>query len=179
MIDPVILEDYERWLHAEAYKLQLPGRADHDDIVQEGRIAMWRALSSYDESLGSLPSWLTTAARTRMRDFAWGRGQATGHEAMRGRQELPVAASLDSMEEDEIDELMGSIEDEYHETGNLLRIIRERLTPKQQEYVFLRFWCGIDPMKVSINDLVDQFPTMRQRHVWQDARKRLQQALVA
>lgn len=63
--DPVILEDYRGWLHAMAWKYSHVN-ADHEDLVQEGRIAMWQALDTYSPSKGSLPYWLTMKARNRM-----------------------------------------------------------------------------------------------------------------
>lgn len=73
------LPDYRRWLHHVANEMLPPTSAEHDDLVQEGYIAMWRALDSFDESKGALPSWLTRAARYRMLDVRRGRA-LTGAE---------------------------------------------------------------------------------------------------
>ena len=65
MIDPAVLENYSGWLHATAWKYSSDS-STHEDLVQEGRIAMWRGLTTFDASKGSLPSWLTSKARRGM-----------------------------------------------------------------------------------------------------------------
>jgi DNA-directed RNA polymerase specialized sigma24 family protein len=77
---------YHRWLYKQAISL-LPGAADDpalDDLVQEGRIAMWKAWQVYDDCKGTLAPWLTNAARMRMRSVAHGTGRYTGHTGRRG-----------------------------------------------------------------------------------------------
>lgn len=71
-IDPLIgsgdvnalIGDYEAWLHDRAWLLT--GRNTHDDLVQEGRIALWQALDSFDPDKGALPAWLTLKANGHM-----------------------------------------------------------------------------------------------------------------
>lgn len=177
MIDPSVLADYEKWLHRVANTV---GRLeDHDDLVQEGRVAMWRALSTYDETRGSLPSWLTRAAEQRMKDVAWGHGQPFGHEAVRGVREVEMGPSLDGEPEQVVEALLGYVEDAYHD-GEILRIVRT-LTPEQQQVVFLRFWGGIDPLsrQPEIQALVAQFPVLRDRQHWKRAREILSERLRA
>jgi hypothetical protein len=80
------LDDYHNWLYKTAMEM-LPnaGRDPYiDDLVQEGRIAMWRALEKYDDCKGTLAPWLTNAARMRMKDIAFGHGRWTGHTGRRG-----------------------------------------------------------------------------------------------
>lgn len=175
MIDPGVVDDYSRWLHKMANELGRP--ADHDDLVQEGRIAMWRALETYDESLGSLPAWLTGAARQRMRDIAWGKGQPFGHEAVRGEKPVDEGPSLDAMTESEIDGILGYVEEAYAD-GELADAI-SRLSLPQRQYVFLRFWAGLNPRSgdADIRALVAQYPVLGQRWHWQRARAALQAEL--
>lgn len=176
MIDPEILDDYKGWLHVVANSLV--DRERHDDLVQEGRIAMWRALETYDETRGSLPSWLTRAAEMRMRDLAWGTGQPTGHEAVRGSRPVEEGPSLDGMVEDEIEALLGHIEEAYHD-GEVMQVIRSELSPKQQEYVFLRFWGGLDPrsQNPTLQAIMKTFPVLGQRHHWQRSKAILREHL--
>lgn len=78
--------DYHSWLCKLAGDM-LPGSyydSAFDDLVQEGRIAMWKASTTYDPQKGSLPSWVTGAARMRMKDVAHGHGRYTGHTGRRG-----------------------------------------------------------------------------------------------
>jgi DNA-directed RNA polymerase specialized sigma24 family protein len=80
------LDAYHNWLYRTAADM-LPGGfydTDIDDLVQEGRIAMWKAYQTYDDCKGTLAPWLTNAARMRMRDVAWGHGRWTGHTGRRG-----------------------------------------------------------------------------------------------
>jgi RNA polymerase sigma factor (sigma-70 family) len=174
--DPSIIADFDKWLHAVANRLT--DEAHHDDLVQEGRVAMWRALQTYDESLGALPSWLVRAAEMRMKDVAWGRGQPFGHEAVRGVREVDMGPSVDELSEQQVEALMGFVEEAFHD-GEVLRVIRERLTPRQQEYVFLRFWGGLDPSSRApgMQALVAQFPVLKERWHWQRAKPVLAEAL--
>lgn len=174
MIDASVLEDYHRWLHATANRIS-DSHGDHDDLVQEGRIAMWRALETYDESLGSLPSWLTRAALQRMRDVAWGHGQPFGHEAVRGQKAVEEGPSLDAMTEDERELVMGRVEQAYHD-GELLAVLRTLSAP-QQEYVFLRFWAGLNPRSNDphIRALVAQYEVLGKRWHWQKAKEILRE----
>jgi DNA-directed RNA polymerase specialized sigma24 family protein len=106
------LDDYHNWLYKTAADL-LPGAVhdpDIDDLVQEGRIAMWKAYEKYDDCKGTLAPWLTNAARMRMKDVAWGHGRWTGHTGRRGvtdamarSVEPPVSLEvlLDNIEFDE------------------------------------------------------------------------------
>ena len=176
MIDPAVLADYEKWLHKVANSLT--DTAQHDDIVQEGRVAMWRALSTYDESKGALASWLTRAAEMRMRHVAWGKGQPLGHEPMRGSRPVEEGPSLDGQPEEVVQELLGFVEAAYHD-GEVMHVIREVLSPKQQEYVYLRFWGGLDPLAQApqVRALVKEFPVLGQRWHWQRAREILGERL--
>lgn len=177
MIDSSVIADYEGWLHRVA--TDIGHRADHDDLVQEGRIAMWRALRTYDEARGSLPSWLTSAARQRMRDVAWGHGQPTGRPATRGSREVAQGGSLDAMDEETVTALLGHVEEAYHD-GAILEAVRA-LPARQREYVFLRFWGGLDPTSRTpeVRALVAEFPVLAERWQWTRARATLTEVLAA
>lgn len=84
-IDPLVessdvnalIADYEAWLHKRAWLIG--GSNSHDDLVQEGRIAMWQALGSFDPDKGALPDWLTRHANFHMLQCRQ-RGHWTGKE---------------------------------------------------------------------------------------------------
>lgn len=175
MIDPSVIDDYSKWLHAVANRLT--DAANHDNIVQEGRVAMWRALATYDESKGALPTWLTRAAEMRMKDVAWGKGQPFGHEAVRGARPVEEGPSLDGLEEQVVEGLLGYVEEAYHD-GEIWAAVNS-LTEKQREYVFLRFWGGLDPKSASpaTRALVSQFPVLKERWHWQRAKGALRERL--
>lgn len=179
MTDPSIISDFDKWLHAVANRLlKDASEADHQDLVQEGRVAMWRALHTHDESLGALPSWLVRAAEMRMKDVAWGKGQPFGRAATRGSREVDTGGSLDELDEQQVEALLGFVEEAIHD-GEILRVMREVLTPRQQEYVFLRFWGGLDPSSRApgMQALVAQFPVLKERWHWQRAKPILAEAL--
>lgn len=77
---------YHGWLYKTAADLLRGGfnDPDIDDVVQEGRIAMWKAYQAYEDCKGTLAPWLTNAARMRMKDVAVGHGRWTGHTGRRG-----------------------------------------------------------------------------------------------
>lgn len=174
MIDPAVIADYDRWLGAVAMRLlgSTWTESDLQDLKQEGRVTMWRALETYDDSKGALPSWLTKAAEMRMKDLARGHGQPFGREATRGVREVDPGGSIDALEDDQVEALLGHVAEEIHD-GEILRAIRETLTPKQQEYVFLRFWGGLDPRSQApqTRAMVAQFPVLKERWHWQRARE--------
>ena len=62
-----------------------PGRAE--DAVQEAFLRIWNHAGSFDESRGSLRTWLLTAVRNRSIDYLRGRG---AHE----RRELELQPAL-------------------------------------------------------------------------------------
>jgi RNA polymerase sigma factor (sigma-70 family) len=160
----VTLPAYERWLHKVAYVFQPPGRdeAYHDDLVQEGRVAMWRAMAAYDPSKGALPSWLTTAAKLRMADVVRRAGTWLGRPPRYGPQPVAEKASpamsLDELlaEGGDSDSIMWmlsaadvaeSLELAYHHGEIMLAL--NSLRPDQRRYVVLRFWGGLsDPEMV-------------------------------
>lgn len=69
---------YEQWLVRRAFYM-LPERLkeDRDDLVQEGRIAMWQAYLSYRPG-NNLETWLKSHAIWRMKSIAHRRTHWTG-----------------------------------------------------------------------------------------------------
>lgn len=175
-----IIADYDAWLGKVAMLMlgEPWDEADLQDLKQEGRVAMWRALETYDADKGSLPSWLTRAAEMRMRDLARGHGKTFGHERVHGWSDVEWGPSIDHMDEDRADGLLAWVTEEIYD-GEILQVIRERLTPAQQEFVFLKFWGGLDPMKQApqLRALVAEFPVLRQHWHWQRAKQILREEL--
>lgn len=175
------LPGYRRWLHRVAYDMLPVTSADHDDLVQEGYVAMWRALDTYDSDKGPLPSWLTHAARMRMRDVAHGHGQWTGRPEQRGSRSVD-ATSLDELlatepEHPSLAGMLDEVELAYHE-GEIAEALAA-LSPAQRRYVFARFWLGLDPTSraPAMRALVAQVPELSQRWLWQRARVVLRERL--
>lgn len=154
---------YDRWLHARANALLSPdlhrGTAiGRDDLVQIGRVAMWQAEKSYDQARGAEPYWLTKRANGAMLD------------ALRPRKKhhLYVVPALNPELDDVSDpgpDLDGIMLAAYHE-GDFAAALSE-LTPRQREYVHLRFWG--DRSYAELTAHFGYEPT----GVWAGARKKL------
>jgi DNA-directed RNA polymerase specialized sigma24 family protein len=159
---------FQGWLHAVANRLLGWDHPDHDDLVQEGYIAMWRASRAHDPARGSLTAWVIRAAELRMRDLAWGHGQPTGHQALRGTRAVTVAMHLDELASDLRSQLEPIAEDvaeaamwAYHH-GEVLAAM-DRLTHHQRTAV--------------LHVLSDGLLTGAQRANLQAARRHLRQWL--
>lgn len=145
------LAQYEAWLHAVANRILPPADHRHDDLVQEGRIGMWKALASYDPARGALPSYLTRGAEMQMRQ-AFMRGENwTGSPSRRGnhmgevqvRHLESVEALLDDGSQ-HVEEAAGVAADvaeaamlAYHR-GEVAEAVR-LLPGPQRDYLRLRF----------------------------------------
>lgn len=180
-----ILPDYRGWLYRVARDY---GKSEMvDDLAQEGYVAMWRALPTYDPAQGALPAYLTTAARNRMIDILR-KGNWTGKPESRGSQPVEVVAHVD--EWDDPDVLLGGVgmldgvEIAYHE-GEITAALNT-LSPAQRRYVIARFWLGLDPKsrEPAMKALCALVPEMRRAsslwlgtHNQRGARDRLAEAL--
>lgn len=187
------LGDYHRWLYKTAADLLPGGPYDPglEDLVQEGRVALWKAAETFDEAKGTLAPWITNAARMRMRDLVQGHGQATGHiptkfqrvtgdadhvnrryaEAMKDVISGP-AVYIDAQENPEELALARSVV-EFAEPV-LMEVLRE-LPEEQREYIWLRFWCGVEVASrlPGIRSIAAQYPVLKKKWVWQKARETL------
>lgn len=179
--DDQIIGAYHKWLHKMANVYLDPTDERHDDLVQEGRIAMWKALQTWDPERVALPTWLTGAAKLRMKDVAFGHGRDTGHEALRGTQHVEPVTSIDAFEDPDVllsaGESLEGVELAYH-YGEIYKAL-EDLSPAQRRYVYARFWLGLDPTsrKPEMRELVAQVPELAERWHWQRARERLRESL--
>ncbi|MFJ4473288.1 RNA polymerase sigma factor [Streptomyces sp. NPDC089424] len=147
------LAGYDAWLHRRAHQMLPPSDHRHDDLVQEGRIAMWQALNKHDPAKGALPSWLTQHATWHMREVLDRRGKWTGSPSRRdGRnavQDAPTT-SLDALlapvDGQPGDETAGGVVPDFSDvamTAYHRQEIAEALaglTEGQRRYVLLRFW---------------------------------------
>jgi RNA polymerase sigma factor (sigma-70 family) len=186
-----VLASYSRWLHWQANNIQrMVFHQDHDDLVQEGRIAMWKALSTYDESKGALPSWLTVAAKMRMKDCVrrngWtGLPPRYGHGGKVPDEAVTVMSLMDDdltlTEMLEAADLLESVELSYHR-GEILQAVAN-LSVAQRRYVVYRFWLGWDPawrgVGISIGEAIDvKRPDMLWSQKNSGARDRLREQLL-
>jgi RNA polymerase sigma factor (sigma-70 family) len=158
-----MLSHYERWLKSVANAMTRRHPEDFEDLVQEGRIAIWNSLDSYDPAQGTLAPWVTTAAKMRMSDCVRRRiwtgmpsrvGKRPGLESG-ATSNAPVVKSLDEWlySDPSGTELMLEAADlldaallAYHR-GEIYAAINE-LPPRQKEYVVLRFWGGFNETEI-------------------------------
>lgn len=149
------LAGYDAWLHRRAHQMLPSTDHRHEDLVQEGRIAMWQAHGQHDPARGAMPAWLTQKATWHMRDVLARRGDGnwTGSPARRdGRnavQDAPtdsLDALLDATEGGKTDTDAGGVLPDiadvamiaYHRAEIVEAL--EGLTEGQRRYVLLRFW---------------------------------------
>lgn len=139
-----ILERYRGWLFKVAFEMTASKPWLKDDLAQEGHIAMWRALKTFDESKGTLPHWLTKCARWRMGEVLRRHELWTGTDNQRGHERFDPPIAVDPQTPTYVDALVdgGEIIDKvlsrYHD-GDIARALDE-LTDEQREYVIRRFW---------------------------------------
>lgn len=145
MTDDEILRPYMPWLRTVAGNLLGHQDVGVQDLMQEGYIAMWRALKSYSAEAGPLDYWLKFKASNRMKTVSI---RAREHP-----ERVPVSLSEtvysdptpvelgDTIEDLATAELLATVELAYHH-GEIAAAI-DALTPQQRRYVIARFWLGL------------------------------------
>lgn len=142
--DDEILERYRRWIFKVANEMCGSKPWLIDDLAQEGHIAMWKALKTFDESKGTLPHWLTKCARWRMGEVLRRRELWTGTDNQRGHERFDPPIAVDPQSATYIDaitdgaEIIDKVLSRYHD-GDISRALDE-LTEQQRDYVIRRFW---------------------------------------
>ncbi len=146
-----LLRSYRGWLYKTA--IQFAGLREGgqlvQDLAQEGYIAMWRSLDTFEPGAGSLPHWLTSNARKRMlevlrRDARFGKPEARGVHT-RAESVGATEGSLDELVESGWDrransDVEGLVLEAY--MRGVVHQAMQVLTPDQRRYVQLRFWKG-------------------------------------
>lgn len=143
------LKGFRPWLYKTAYGLLSPGSPEIDDLVQEGYIAMWRAMDTFKADSGALTSWLTSKAKYRMLEVVHRRNWTGQPPRLHGSTPAkpPNMLSLDADRGDGVtladilpadEEVMDAVLVAYHH-GEIHKAI-SMLTPRQRKYVFARFW---------------------------------------
>ena len=144
-----LLRSYRGWLFHTAIELAglKQGGQLVQDLAQEGYIAMWRALDTYEPGAGSLPHWLTKNARWRMSEVLR-RGSVFGKPEARGVHTRPesagaVESSLEALVEAGVDwasdvDIAAMLELAYMR-GRVNQAL-DTLSEDQRKYVRLRFW---------------------------------------
>lgn len=176
-MDTDILNDYRAWIYKLAWNMTADA-AKIQDLAQEGWIAMWKALQSYDSTKGSLPSWLTYKARNRMLTVVASESWTGRPDRHQGRGKLTDIKEYASSDESlwglmAAPDLLTAAELAYHE-GEIAQAISE-LSPAQQKYVKLKFWSGYQRA-----DMIEEFgydPTSLWNSPKNGAKKKLKESL--
>jgi DNA-directed RNA polymerase specialized sigma24 family protein len=161
-----LLLSYKSWLHGTAIAL-LQGRPDHliTDLEQIGLIAMWEAIELNEirqvETKAPLDWWLKRQAL-----FAMNRTIRDWFEPMKQRQHTWVD---DVTRYVDLPMLLPGVEMAYHR-GEIYQALSE-LSPKEREYVMLRFWQG--QRTPELREHFGYYPST----LWATARKKLQKSL--
>lgn len=162
-----VLAHYRPWILAEAREINGGPGWRVQDLAQEGWIEMWARLST-DSWNKRLPQDLALKlhARDRMKTVR------RNWLSMKNSIAEPPSTSFGDSPMDELlwTTSLGEVEWAYHH-GEIHRVICEQLSPREREYVYLRFWCGY------------QLPEMRAHFgynpstLWKTARAKLSEAL--
>lgn len=150
------IADYERWAHAVANDLLAsPTHPDHEDLVQEARIGLWKALRSHDPAKGALPSYITQGARWQMHE-AITRKKWTGQDTTKGVRRSDRHRDTDSLEA-LVDagatsmlaaaDVLEQVTLAYH-YGQIHQAVAT-LPPEYRRYVYLRFWEGLTGAEIA------------------------------
>lgn len=152
-----LLESWRPWLRVTAANMTYPDKAE--DLAQEGWIALWRAIPTYDGRTPFEP-WCKAVMRNRMMNVI-----RDSHAQLRDiRREHRVGNVADVCD---VGEEVEGVELAYHH-GEIYRAI-DRLTDHQRAYVVARFWG-----ELSFNELNERFNTKNSNALW---RSRIQPKL--
>lgn len=148
------------------------GATEHDDTVQEARIALWEVSQKRPDAPAA---YLHAAARTRIVEFVT-RGKATGEPSRRGKTSDPLRMQQrDSLDDPDIHTQLEAAESlEMVQNAYVHGAVAEALdalTPQQRKYVQLRFWEDADKDR-----LVEEFG-YDPNGIWKGAKPKLQRAL--
>jgi RNA polymerase sigma factor (sigma-70 family) len=116
-----------------------------EDLVNEGRIAIWRSLDRFDPEQGALASWVTTAARQRMRNLRFGKARECGHIPLRGSREVEIAFHIEAgaSEDESEDPIFRRTAVQPVDTPlqvSVRQAVRRLPKPRDREIVYYRFW---------------------------------------
>jgi len=120
-----------------ALYLSASNRSRVDDLMQEGWIAIWRAVPNHNPDKGPLDKWLCDKAQWAMlaKIREWQGNKHTFYDSfgdMTAFTEVELVEATEALERVEI---------AYHR-GEILQAISS-LTPKQREYIIMKFWFGL------------------------------------
>lgn len=193
------LQEWEPWLRS-AVRQVVPswkGNTAFEDYVQEGRIFLWKTYVALEcETPENRVRYTLHRTKDHLKSLNIGKSSLTGKASQSGRPEVKFGISMDAVRESDggnpfesllwaIDPL-ANVELAYHH-GEILAAFRS-LTPKQQQYVYARFWCGMDPsdglhMNPGMREARGNNPLLKRDVLWtgnkttKGAKEKLREAL--
>lgn len=159
-----LLTRYRPWLRRVAAGMTIPDQVE--DLAQEGWVALWRALRSWNRR-DPLDYWVKRKATERMLTLVQ-RDWQTRKALLDVPAGHPAHAEVDPVW-DQLRVALPDIEGAYHH-GEIHQAIAA-LTPREKEYVYLRFWG--DYRKP---DMIGHFG-YEPSGVWRSARRKLADTL--
>ncbi len=183
--------DWRALLYKHANQLLQWEKSFIEDVVQEGRITLWKTWAELPADDPHRAHKALAHAKLRMKEVAYRSGsRQTGNESETKVYEPKKKVSVEH-EGETVEEWFGGVdaldgvEIAYHR-GEILQAV-DALTEKQRKYVYARFWYGIDMPAGSrsevIKELKDQNPFLRRDVLWtgnkttRGAKDRLREAL--
>lgn len=179
-----IVPDYTGWLRKLATGMLSPGHEALDDLVQEGFIAMWRAVLSLDLDAAPADYWLKRSAHQRMltvvaRGMKWTGSpdrRNGGHESVIGAPRplsLSEASSHPDLDFEPEDVSIAAAFEQalwaYHE-GEMAQLLAG-LDARTRDYLVKRFWHGW------LESELDGHFQVTSRNIWRKAKPQLKEIL--
>ena len=155
-----LLASYRPWLRAVAATMTTPDRSE--EWAQEGWIALWKAWKSWPGD-GDLDVWCKSAARRRMLSML-----RDSRAAKRDLRVTQLTGDLSAVIEPSRRVDAAALAYHADEIAEAL----DRLTPRQRQYVVLRFW-----NEWTRTELDQHFHTRNSGAMWQTSRPKLAAAL--
>ena len=121
---------YKGLIRSYANKFYLVG-GDKDDLLQEGMLGLFYAITYYDEDKGAFPSFVELCVLRQVLD-AVKRDNGVRQKPLSNYVELDVAANLTDSTDSPLENLL---QKEYAE--KVSRLIREKLTPYERKVLTL------------------------------------------
>lgn len=131
------LQTLKPWIKAMAFRTS-PNPTYRDDLIQEGYIAAWRALTKVDESMPER-SILAYARKA----VEWGISDSHKYQHTFGQERRKPHATVTFVPVDAEEWPETAVEDSYDEDFALraeVRLAVNELPKRQRDYVLQRFW---------------------------------------
>ena len=125
-----IVASYKGLIRSYANKFFLVG-GDKDDLLQEGTLGLFYAITSYDEDKGAFPAFAKVCVLRQILDVVK-RDNGTGQKALDNFVDLDDIANVMDLSDGPLEKLLKK---EYAEKFS--RLISEKLTPFEREVLVL------------------------------------------